>query len=64
LTETGTKLINLINDHPNLVIAKTLSKIYGLAGARIEYAIASKTMIDNRSNLQSYAVAGVSTVSF
>lgn len=46
-------LSNLINDYPNLVIAKTFSKIYGLAGARIGYAIANKTMIDNLSNLQS-----------
>ena len=46
-------LSNLVNDHPNLVVVKTFSKIYGLAGARIGYAIASKAMIDNLSNLQS-----------
>jgi histidinol-phosphate aminotransferase len=46
-------LSNLVNDYSNLVIAKTFSKIYGLAGARIGYAIASKTMIDNLSKLQS-----------
>jgi histidinol-phosphate aminotransferase len=44
---------NLVDAHPNLVIAKTFSKIYGLAGARIGYAIANKTMIDNLSKLQS-----------
>jgi histidinol-phosphate aminotransferase len=46
-------LSNLVNDHPNLVIAKTFSKIYGLAGARVGYAIANKTTIDNLSKSQS-----------
>lgn len=46
-------LSNLVDSHSNLVIAKTFSKIYGLAGARIGYAIANKTTIDNLSKLQS-----------
>jgi histidinol-phosphate aminotransferase len=46
-------LTTLINDFPNIIIAKTFSKIYGLAGARIGYAIAGKATIDKISQLQS-----------
>lgn len=56
-------LSNIINDHKNIIIAKTFSKIYGLAGARIGYAIASKTIIDNLANLQSNTNNSVSVLS-
>jgi histidinol-phosphate aminotransferase len=56
-------LSNLVNDHKNVIIAKTFSKMYGLAGARIGYAIANKTLIDNLSNLQSNTNNSVSVVS-
>ncbi|HSB93882.1 MAG TPA: aminotransferase class I/II-fold pyridoxal phosphate-dependent enzyme [Flavitalea sp.] len=56
-------LANLINSLPNMIIAKTFSKIYGLAGARIGYAIANKTTIDKLSSLQSSPNGGVSVLS-
>ena len=56
-------LSNLINDHKNIIIVKTFSKIYGLAGARIGYAIANKTIIDNLANLQSNINNSVSVLS-
>ena len=56
-------LSNIINDQKNIIIAKTFSKIYGLAGARIGYAIASKTIIDNLANLQSNTNNSVSVMS-
>ena len=56
-------LSSLIDTHPNIVIAKTFSKIYGLAGARIGYAIANKTIIDTLSNLQSNTNNSVSALS-
>lgn len=56
-------LSNIINDHKNIIIAKTFSKIYGLAGARIGYAIASKTIIDDLANLQSNTNNSVSVLS-
>jgi histidinol-phosphate aminotransferase len=56
-------LSNLINDHKNIIIVKTFSKIYGLAGARIGYAIAEKTLIDNLANLHSNTNNSVSVVS-
>ena len=56
-------LYNLIDTHPNLIISKTFSKIYGLAGARIGYAIANGTMINNLANIQSNTNNSVSVVS-
>jgi histidinol-phosphate aminotransferase len=56
-------LCSLVNDFPNMVVAKTFSKIYGLAGARIGYAIAGKTMIGKLANLQSNTNNSVSVLS-
>lgn len=53
----------IVNDHKNLIVTKTFSKIYGLAGARIGYAIAHKTLIDRLSNLQSNTNNSVSVLS-
>lgn len=33
-------LVPLVDDHPNLVVLRTFSKVYGLAGARVGYGIA------------------------
>ena len=35
----------LVKDHPRLIVARTFSKIYGLAGARLGYAIAQPPVI-------------------
>lgn len=56
-------VISLINEYPNLVVAKTFSKIYGLAGARIGYAVAHTAMIKQLANLQSSANMSVSVLS-
>ena len=56
-------LSNLVNNHKNIIIVKTFSKIYGLAGARIGYAIANKTIIDNLANSQSNTNNSVSVLS-
>lgn len=53
----------LINEHKNLIVVKTFSKIYGLAGARIGYAMANKTIIDTLANSQSNTNNSVSVVS-
>ncbi|WP_051569236.1 histidinol-phosphate transaminase [Alkaliphilus transvaalensis] len=37
-------MMDLVNYYPNLIVLRTLSKAYGLAGARIGYAVASKEM--------------------
>lgn len=43
----------LLNNYPNLVIVRTFSKIYGLAGLRVGYAISSIEIADmlNRARL-------------
>lgn len=35
-------VIPLLKDHPNLIVARTFSKIYGMAGLRCGYAVAQK----------------------
>lgn len=47
----------------NLIVVKTFSKIYGLAGARIGYAVSHKDTIDQLSQLQSGTDFGVSAIS-
>jgi histidinol-phosphate aminotransferase len=38
-------VIPLIKDHPNLMVARTFSKIYGMAGLRCGYCVAQKETI-------------------
>jgi histidinol-phosphate aminotransferase len=49
--------------HPNIIVAKTFSKIYGLAGARVGYAIAHPSTIKALSAFQPWPDANVSSVS-
>jgi len=39
-------MILLVKDHPNLIVARTFSKIYGMAGLRCGYCVAQKDTID------------------
>ena len=39
-------VILLVKDHPNLLVARTFSKIYGMAGLRCGYCVAQKETID------------------
>ncbi len=48
--------------NPNIIIAKTFSKIYGLAGARIGYAIAHAETIVKLGQLQPWPNVSISTV--
>jgi histidinol-phosphate aminotransferase len=56
-------LASLVIENKNLIIAKTFSKIYGLAGARIGYAIANSETITQLSQLQSWPNGAISVVS-
>jgi histidinol-phosphate aminotransferase len=38
-------LVPLVASHPNLIVARTFSKIYGMAGVRLGYAIAQPELI-------------------
>src|SRR6059036_893315 len=39
-------LIPLVKEHPNLVVSRTFSKIYGMAGLRCGYCVAQKETIE------------------
>jgi histidinol-phosphate aminotransferase len=39
-------VIDLILAHPNVVVARTFSKIHGLAGMRLGYAVGAKEVVD------------------
>ena len=51
---------NRVVDYPNLLVVKTLSKAYALAGARCGYALGSKSLIDGlrtvKNSMNSYTV--------
>lgn len=49
--------------NPNVLVAKTFSKIYGLAGARVGYAIAHADTIKKISKFQPWPNANISTAS-
>jgi len=48
---------------PNVIVARTFSKIYGLAGARIGYAIANTDAINKMAGLQPWPEANLSAAS-
>lgn len=56
-------LSKLVTMNENLVVVKTFSKIYGLAGARIGYALGHANTIEKLGALQSGANMGISAVS-
>jgi histidinol-phosphate aminotransferase len=56
-------LSRLVIENKNLIVAKTFSKIYGLAGARIGYAIGNKKTIEQLSQLQSWVNGSISVTS-
>jgi len=39
-------VIPLVKDHPNLIVARTFSKIYGMAGLRCGYCVAQPAIIE------------------
>ena len=39
-------VVDMIPDHPNLIVTRTFSKVYGMAGMRLGYAIAQKETIE------------------
>ena len=47
-------VIPLVKDHPNLLVARTFSKIYGMAGLRCGYCIAQPDMIKGMHPFQMF----------
>jgi histidinol-phosphate aminotransferase len=56
-------LAGMVTNNKNLIVVKTFSKIYGLAGARIGYALAHTATIEQLEKLQPWPNAGVGAVS-
>lgn len=56
-------LANLVAENKNIIVAKTFSKIYGLAGSRIGYALAHPETIQEMNQLQFSANGSVSIAS-
>ncbi|NWF91518.1 MAG: histidinol-phosphate transaminase [Syntrophaceae bacterium] len=52
--------IKLLRDYPNLIVFRTFSKMYGLAGLRIGYLVGSENVVDMiRRTCVVYSVNGV-----
>src|SRR5437870_9244239 len=61
-------VIPLVKDHPNLIVSRTFSKVYGMAGLRCGYCVAQKETLDllrthqmwDRVNIRAIAAASAS----
>jgi histidinol-phosphate aminotransferase len=42
---SGTSFVSLVNKYPNMIVLRTFSKAFGLAGARVGYAIAGEALV-------------------
>ncbi|PYK11438.1 MAG: aminotransferase [Verrucomicrobia bacterium] len=45
-------VIPLVNEHPNLIVSRTFSKIYGMAGLRCGYCVAPKETVERMRQQQ------------
>jgi histidinol-phosphate aminotransferase len=45
-------VISLVKEHPNLIVSRTFSKIYGMAGLRCGYCVAQKETIERMRQQQ------------
>ncbi|MCC7572730.1 MAG: histidinol-phosphate transaminase [Candidatus Methanofastidiosum sp.] len=48
---SGHSGLNLVNNYDNLIVMKTFSKAFGLAGFRTGYCVASETLIESMSKV-------------
>ncbi|MHA3788189.1 pyridoxal phosphate-dependent aminotransferase [Flavobacterium hauense] len=56
-------MATLVKENKNIIVARTFSKIYGLAGARVGYALAHTDTIVEMDKMQAYVRGGISAVS-
>ena len=54
--------IELLAAHPNLVVLRTFSKVYGLAGMRLGYAVGSKERIERLGRHASFSNANAAVL--
>jgi histidinol-phosphate aminotransferase len=55
-------VIPLVKTHPNLVVARTFSKIFGMAGLRLGYAVAQKPLLDRMNAHQQFDSVNVMAI--
>ncbi|QLG43958.1 pyridoxal phosphate-dependent aminotransferase [Costertonia aggregata] len=56
-------LSDMLTSNQNLIITKTFSKIYGLAGARVGYALANENLMRKIKKLRTWSGIGIGVVS-
>ena len=52
-------VISLVKDHPNLIVARTFSKIYGMAGLRCGYCVAQRETIERIRPYQAWDTVNI-----
>ena len=52
---------SLIADHPNVIVTRTFSKVFGMAGMRVGYAVANPAMIDRMNSHRGNTLTLLST---
>jgi histidinol-phosphate aminotransferase len=60
---TDASMIPLAAENPNVIVARSFSKVYGLAGMRIGYGIAHPTTIKKLQAMQAWSNNAISQVS-
>lgn len=58
-SEDYESVIPLVKDHPNLIVARTFSKIYGMAGLRCGYCVAQPPVVARMRPHQSWDTVNV-----
>ena len=56
-------MIPLVKDHPNLIVARTFSKIYGMAGLRCGYCVARPETIKKMHGFQMWDSVNIMALS-
>jgi histidinol-phosphate aminotransferase len=56
-------VIQLVKDHPNLIVARTFSKIYGMAGLRCGYCVAQPDTIKKMHGFQMWDSVNIMALS-
>ena len=56
-------VMSLTKDHPNLIVSRTFSKIYGMAGLRCGYCVAQKETIDRMRACQMWDSVNIMALS-
>jgi histidinol-phosphate aminotransferase len=59
----GSTCLPLVTEHPNVVVTRTMSKAFALAGARIGYALASPAIVEDLQRVRlPYHVSAITQV--